>query len=157
MKVLGISAGRHNGNSDIAVKEALLAAQEKGAFAIGYNAPTLNPAPHAYLTAPLFHWGEFYVADVQSIIDGTWQGQSYWKGLDSGIVSLDELSANCAEGTAEAVAAAQQQIMDGSFFVFTGPLKDNTGAERVAEGVQMTDEELLAIDWLVEGVIGTVG
>ena len=27
MKVLGISAGRHNGNSDIAVKEALLAAQ----------------------------------------------------------------------------------------------------------------------------------
>ena len=37
MKVLGISAGRHNGNSDIAVKEALLACQEKGAEVIFIN------------------------------------------------------------------------------------------------------------------------
>ena len=31
MKVLGIVAGRHNGNSEILVKEALLACQEAGA------------------------------------------------------------------------------------------------------------------------------
>lgn len=31
MKVMGIGAGRHNGNSEIAVKEALLACQEAGA------------------------------------------------------------------------------------------------------------------------------
>ena len=31
MKVMGIVAGRHNGNSEIAVKEALLACQEAGA------------------------------------------------------------------------------------------------------------------------------
>ncbi|MBQ6368909.1 MAG: flavodoxin family protein [Parasporobacterium sp.] len=37
MKVLGISAGRHNGNSDIAVKEALLACQEAGAEVIFIN------------------------------------------------------------------------------------------------------------------------
>ena len=37
MKVLGISAGRHNGNSDIAVKEALLACQEKGAEVVFIN------------------------------------------------------------------------------------------------------------------------
>ncbi len=134
-----------------------IAAQEKGVFAVGYNAPTFNAAPNAYLTAPLFHWGEFYVSDVQSIIDGTWQSQSYWTGLATGMVSLDELSANCAEGTAEAVDAARQQIVDGSLFVFTGPLKDNTGAERVAEGVQMTDAEMLSMDWLVEGVVGSVG
>ena len=31
MKVMGIVAGRHNGNSEIMVKEALLACQEAGA------------------------------------------------------------------------------------------------------------------------------
>ena len=31
MKILGIVAGRHGGNSEILVKEALLAAQAKGA------------------------------------------------------------------------------------------------------------------------------
>ncbi|MCF0142977.1 MAG: flavodoxin family protein [Parasporobacterium sp.] len=37
MKILGISAGRHGGNSDIAVKLALQAAQEKGAECIFIN------------------------------------------------------------------------------------------------------------------------
>ena len=31
MKIMGIVAGRHNGNSEILVKEALNAAKEKGA------------------------------------------------------------------------------------------------------------------------------
>ena len=45
MKVLGISAGRHNGNSDIAVKEALLACQEKGAEVIFINLFDYNILP----------------------------------------------------------------------------------------------------------------
>ena len=42
--------------------------------------------------------------------------------------------------------------IDGSFHIFTGPIKDNTGVERVAAGVVMTDGELLSMDWYVEGV-----
>lgn len=45
MKILGISAGRRNGNSDIAVKEALLAAQEKGAECIFINLFDYNILP----------------------------------------------------------------------------------------------------------------
>ena len=45
MKVLGISAGRHNGNSDIAVKEALLACQEKGAEVVFINLFDYNILP----------------------------------------------------------------------------------------------------------------
>jgi multimeric flavodoxin WrbA len=45
MKILGISAGRHNGNSDIAVKEALLAAQAKGAECIFINLFDYNILP----------------------------------------------------------------------------------------------------------------
>ncbi|MCC6705173.1 MAG: BMP family ABC transporter substrate-binding protein, partial [Thermomicrobiales bacterium] len=33
---------------------------------------------------------------------------------------------------------------------------DNTGEERVADGVAMTAEELLSMMWFVEGVEGTI-
>jgi hypothetical protein len=42
------------------------------------------------------------------------------------------------------------------FTVFTGPLKDNTGQERMPAGQAMTAEQLLSMDWLVEGVVGTI-
>ena len=45
MKVMGIVAGRHNGNSEIAVKEALLACQEAGAECILVNLFDYNILP----------------------------------------------------------------------------------------------------------------
>jgi basic membrane protein A len=134
-----------------------IAAQEKGVKAIGYNSSTPDAAPKAYLTAPLFHWDVFYKADVQSIIDGTWQPKSYWKGLAEGMVSLDKLTSNCVAGTQEAVDAAKAKIIDGSLVIFSGEIKDNTGAVRVKAGEKMTDEQLLSFDWFVEGVIGKIG
>ena len=134
-----------------------LAAQEKGVKAIGYNSSTPDAAPKAYLTAPLFHWDVYYTQDVQAIMDGTWKGATYWEGLSAGMVSLDTLTENCVDGTAEAVAKAEAAIKDGSLVIFSGELKDNTGAVRVESGKTMTDAELQSIDWLVEGVIGIVG
>ena len=40
------------------------------------------------------------------------------------------------------------------FTIFTGPLKDQAGAEKVAAGTAMKDEELLGMTWFVEGVNG---
>lgn len=45
MKILGISAGRHNGNSDFAVKTALKAAQDKGAECTFINLFDYNILP----------------------------------------------------------------------------------------------------------------
>jgi len=135
---------------------AQIAAQEKGAFAIGYNTPTPTAAPNAYLTAPLFKWATFYTDDVQAILNGTWTSRAYWEGLDKGMVALDALSANCAEGTAELVEDAKAKIMDGSLYVFTGPLLDQSGAEKVSSGAKMTDDEVWNMSWFVKGVIGSV-
>lgn len=133
-----------------------IAAEEAKISCVGYNAPTLSAAPNAYLTAPLFHWGAFYTADVQSIIDGTWKSQRFWGGIDTGMVSLDELSANNVPEAAEQIEKATLQITSGELFVFTGPIKDNAGNEVVAAGAKLTDAEMESMMWLVEGIIGTV-
>lgn len=131
-----------------------LAAQEKGKFAIGYNTPTPDAAPKAYLTAPLFHWDKFYVDCVNRVVDGTWKPEAYWEGLASGWVGLDELSDLCAEGTAEKVEAAKAGIIDGSLVLFSGEIKDQTGAVKHPNG--MTNEEIYNMNWFIEGVIGTI-
>ena len=133
-----------------------IAAQEKGAFAIGYNSSTPDAAPDAYMTAPLFHWEKFYVDDVQRIMDGTWESRSYWGGIDEGMVSLDALTANCAEGTQEAVDKAQDAMAAGELHPFAGPLEDQNGEVKVPEGTTMTDDEIWNMNWFVKGVIGTI-
>jgi basic membrane protein A and related proteins len=39
--------------------------------------------------------------------------------------------------------------------VFVGPVLDQQGEVRIAEGVQATDEEMLSMDWFVQGVVGS--
>ena len=93
---------------------------------------------------------------MQKIIDGTWTSQNYWGDMKDGIVYLDELSANCAEGTQEKIDEAYAKIESGELKIFAGPISDNTGAERVPAGSEMTDAELLAFDWFVDNIVGTV-
>ncbi|MEM1484669.1 BMP family ABC transporter substrate-binding protein [Oscillospiraceae bacterium PP1C4] len=132
------------------------AAQEKGAFAVGYNASTLDAAPKAYLTAPIWDWGTYYIAEVQKVLDGKWSSAKIWAEASTGIIYLDDLSANCAEGTKEAVEAAKAKIDSGELKVFAGPLKDNAGKEMVAAGAEMSDDEMWSMSWFVENVIGSI-
>lgn len=133
-----------------------IAAQERGAFAVGYNVPTANAAPRAYLTAPLFHWEVFYVDDVKRILAGTWASRAYWEGFGNGTVSLDTLTANNAPEAAAKIAEAQAKIVAGTFDPFTGPLTDQSGAVRVPQGAKMSDDEIWNMNWFVNGVIGTI-
>ena len=54
------------------------------------------------------------------------------------------------------VRAAADKIIagtkDGTYEVFTGPISDQTGKERVAKGQRMEDKDLLVMDWYVKGV-----
>lgn len=130
-----------------------VAAQEKGAYCIGYNFPTPDAAPDAYLTAACFDWATFYVDDCKRAIDGTWTSRAYWEGLSEHMTYIDTLTSLCAEGTQEKVDAAQAAIIDGTLEPFTGPLYDQDGNLKVEEGVKMTDDEIWNMDWYVQGVI----
>lgn len=133
-----------------------LAANEAGKFAVGYNASTLSAAPKAYLTSPIWNWGQYYISAVESIIDGTWKSESYWGHMSEGICYLDELSANCEPGTKEAIEAASKKMAAGELHPFAGPIKDNQGNELVKSGEVMSDADMLSIMSFVDNIIGTV-
>jgi basic membrane protein A len=133
-----------------------IAAQEKNAFAIGYNSDSRNAAPKAYITAPVWNWGVYYVDQVQKILDGTWKAENYMGTMKDGLIDLAPLTDNAAPGTKEKIEAVKAKIVDGSLDIFAGPVKDQKGNIKIAQGATMTDKEQLECKWFVEGVNGEI-
>ncbi len=132
------------------------AAQERGALAIGYDSDGRQFAPKAFLTAPIWDWTVIYRDVLQQVKDGTWKSGDSWKGLESGVVLLAPLSDLVPQEVKELVAQRQDEIVKGERKVFSGPILRQDGSEAYAEGALATDAELLAMDWFVAGVVGSV-
>lgn len=54
------------------------------------------------------------------------------------------------------VEAKKQEIIDGTLNVFNGPIYDQAGKQKVAEGKKMTDEDILSMNWFVKGINGAI-
>jgi basic membrane protein A len=137
----------------------LQAAAARGLYGVGYDSDMSKTVPEAALTSPVFIWAPYYIATVQSVLDGTWTTNQYWGGWVDGVVDLapygamvpDDVKALADESAAK-FKSGEQTI----FTIFTGPLNDQDGTEKVAAGTAMTGEELLSMSWFVEGVEGEI-
>ncbi|MGD8966761.1 MAG: BMP family ABC transporter substrate-binding protein [Anaerolineae bacterium] len=131
-------------------------AQESGVYAIGYNAISQDVAPDAVLTAPIWDWGVYYEETVEKAYNDEWKTHAYWGHIADGIMDLAPFGEMVPEEVQDEANAAKEQIVSGDLHPFTGPISDNEGELRVAEGERMTDEALLSFNWLVEGVVGQI-
>jgi basic membrane protein A len=132
------------------------AAEERGVWSVGYNTDMTAVAENAHLTAPIWNWGPYLVSQVNAVKDGTWTNTPYWGGLKDGVVKLAPLTKNVNSNASEVVDEYTKKIIDGSFHVFQGEIKDQKGNVVVEKGETLTDGELLGMDWFVEGVIGKI-
>ena len=129
------------------------AAEKAGKWGIGYNSDMSKDAPKATLTSVVWDWGVYYTEAVKQVIDGTWTPTNYFDGMKEGLVDISPLSANCADGTKEAIEKARASIVDGTLKVFAGPLKDNTGKEQVKSGDYLKDDYIAGkLNWYVDNV-----
>jgi len=135
---------------------AITAAEKAGALAIGYDLSYAG-APKAYLTAPLWNWGTYYTYKIQQVLDGKWTIENYWGGMKEGVVKLDALSDLVPAEAKAAVEKVQDKVVDqGNAFVFAGPIKDQNGEVKVAEGQSLSYDDQMGMMWFVEGVVGEI-
>lgn len=132
------------------------AAEERGVACIGSDLDMSAAAPKTNMTSAVWNWGPYYVQAVQSVIDGKFKAENYWGGIETGIVQISPLTKNAPEGAQAKVDEAKAKMENKSWDVFTGPIKDQSGNVKVADGQKMSDKELLSFDWLVEGVEGQI-
>jgi simple sugar transport system substrate-binding protein len=133
---------------------ALQVAEERGIVGgFGQGADMSAFAPNAHLTSIIDNWGPYYTETIQALIDGTWVEHSVWKGIKDGEVVIGPYNPKVPADVVEKAEAAKNGIADGSIHPFSGPIKDNTGTERVPAGDIIDDGEYWAVDWYFEGVI----
>jgi basic membrane protein A len=133
----------------------LQAAEKRGAYAIGYNVDMQKFAPKAYLTSPVWNWAMLYEKVAKEVSAGTWKSQSIWWGMAEGLVDLAPMSDLVPADVKAVVEAEKVRVKNGTNKIFTGPIKDQNGKVVVAEGVTMSDAQLLSLDFFVEGVQGS--
>lgn len=131
------------------------AAQEKGAYSIGYNTDMSKFAPKANLTSAVWNWFPIYRHIAENVYNGTWKPEKIWWGLDKQVVDIAPMTELVPQDFKEQVLKEKQRIIENDD-IFTGPIYDNKNKLRVAEGSKMSDEALLSIDFFVDNVIGEV-
>ncbi|MFT4047431.1 MAG: BMP family ABC transporter substrate-binding protein [Solimonas sp.] len=134
----------------------LQVAQQKGVHACGWDSDMARFAPKAQIAAGVADWGPFYIKTAQEVIAGTWKsGETRW-GVAEGMVKLASVLPAIPAPALKAYEDKRQALGDGSFHVFQGPLKDQSGAVKVAAGAALTPEQLMSLSWYVQGVDGAL-
>jgi simple sugar transport system substrate-binding protein len=130
------------------------AAEKKGVYAVAYHSDMSKYGPKAQLVAVTHQWGAYYTRVVEDAINGRWKPDNVWGGIKEGMIKMSGFNPVVPQDVQDLVNKTAADIGAGKFHPFTGPVRDNDGKERLATGVVMSDEELLKMDYYVEGVVG---
>ncbi|MDO9400151.1 MAG: BMP family ABC transporter substrate-binding protein [Polaromonas sp.] len=132
------------------------AAQERGKLAIAYHSDMRKVAPDAQLLAVTHQWGNYYTRRAQAVLDGNWKSGAFGGGVKEGMVRVDSFGPKIPKQVAAEVMARQRDIAAGRLHPFKAQtaLLDNEGQEVLAAGKTLTDAQILAMNFLVQGVQG---
>jgi len=129
----------------------LQTAEKAGVLGFGQASDQYKFAPKAQLTATIDNWSPYYISKVQGVIDGTWKTGDYFGHMNEDVVQMAPFTNMPAD-----VKAKAQQIKDdiknGKYFAFTGPIKDNTGKIQLKSGEIADDAHLNSMMYYVEGI-----
>ena len=112
--------------------------------------------PKAHLASAAINWGPYYVQAAKDALAGTWKTGKSWWGVKEGAIDLVSISDKVPAELKAKVDKVKAGLKDGSFSIWKGPIKDNTGKEVLKEGAVADDAFLGGIKFFVKGVEGPV-
>jgi simple sugar transport system substrate-binding protein len=89
-------------------------------------------------------------------MSNTWKPQNVWDGIGEGMVDISPMNQAIPVEVQQLVNAKRDEFIQGTAHPFDGPVKDQKGVVRVANGKVLEDRGQLAMDWYVEGVEGSI-
>jgi basic membrane protein A len=148
----GVDVMYQNTNSPAVLKTA----EERGVYAFGKDGDMSAFAPKAHLGSAVINWAPYYSKVVQDTLAGNWQGGNFWWGVKEGAMDLVKIADQVPQDIKDKVEKAKAGLKDGSFAVWTGPVKDNSGKEVLTAGQVADDAFLRGINFYVNGIEGKV-
>ena len=130
-------------------------AESRGIYSIGFQSLEAQKfAPEYWITGTGFTLGGKLTWVASTVIDGTWKPIFKRWGIAEGGMAIAPFGPKVPQKVKDAVNRAKADLDAGKIVVFKGPIKDQDGNVKVAEGAVLTDDVMGSVNWFVEGVIG---
>ena len=95
------------------------ACESAGVPNVSYNGSTVSACPNTFIVSSKIDWAPYFEYIVNCVANGEAIAADWCKGIEEGSVVLTELNdAVAAEGTAEAIAEAEEKLVSGELHVF---------------------------------------
>ena len=130
----------------------MVAAQERGRWAVAYHSDMRDVGPQAQLLAVTHHWGDYYTQRVRELMQGQWVSGDVWGGVRQGMVKVQAFGKAVPASVRREVLSRRDEIAAGRLHPFRGPLTDQEGKTVLPAGEVLSDERILGMDFLVAGV-----
>ena len=150
-----------NGGADVLFQNTdspavLKTAEEKGIRAFGWDSDMTAYGPKAHLGSAIINWQPYYSKAVGDVLNGTWTTGGSWLGVKDGVIDLVSVAEDVPAELKAKVDEVRTGLKNGTFTIWKGPLKKNTGEEALAADVVADDAFLSGVNFYVEGVEGKV-
>ncbi len=134
----------------------LSTAESRGAYSIGFQSLAAQQfAPENWITGTGYTLGDTLTWLASGVMDGTWEPIFLRCGIADGCMAIAPYGSKVPQEVQDAVDEARIGIEEGTIVVFTGPVVDQDGNVKVAEGEVLTPDLMGSVDWFVEGVTGS--
>jgi len=131
-------------------------AESRGVHSIGFQSLAAQEfAPQHWISGTGYTLGDPLTWLASTVIDGTWEPIFLRCGVEDGCMAIAPFGPEVPQSVQDQVAAAKDAIAAGDLVVFAGPIVDQDGTVRVAEGEVLSEDVMGSVDWFVKGVIGS--
>ncbi|MEX1028805.1 MAG: BMP family ABC transporter substrate-binding protein [Paenibacillaceae bacterium] len=141
-------------------KTVIETAERRGVMSVGYHADASELAPKGWVVGSIWNWPALFVDMVKVASEGKFDGSKYvgqFRGtMAEDIVQLTGFGTEVPEDVKKLIEQKKAEMAAGIMHPFKGPIKDQSGAIKIEEGVSPEITALESIDYLVEGVIGSI-
>jgi len=134
----------------------LQTAEKNGKYAFGWDSDMSAFAAKAHLGSAVANWGGYYKQAVKAVMDGTWKMDRAVWGVKEGANDFIKPSADVPADIIAKVDEVKAGLKAGTFEVFTGPVLDSAGKERLAKDAKADQEWKDKVDFYVKGVEGKI-
>lgn len=116
------------------------------------------------LAMPVWDWGKYYELIVRSILNGSFdketaaksgQTLNYWWGMSAGVIDVI-LSQNLSYYSQKMIDIYRKALINETFHPFSGILKSRNGIEHGAEDGDLTNEQIITMNFLNDNVVGEI-
>ncbi|MDO5625847.1 MAG: BMP family ABC transporter substrate-binding protein [Pseudomonadota bacterium] len=151
-----------NGGADVLLQNTdstavLQAAEKAGKHAFGWDSDMSAFGGSAHLGSAIVDWSPYYKKVVQEVLDGSWKGNQITRwGVPEGLNDLIKIPDTVPAEARAKVDEIKAKMKAREFHVFSGPIVDTDGTERLPAGTDADDEWMGKVTFFVRGVEGRV-